>query len=359
MYYDFIKNNDLLTLEELIKKRNPFFYKQVQANNDNVFELPSNLLINEINRLRDNQRDLKIIVPHYQSSFCADDCGYCGFRRSNAQMFRTRLSDEDFVKELNLLIDWGYRVIELVYSTDPSATPEVIAKRVDLTFKVGKQRGVELKVGLNANVFSAEGYRTLQNAGVDFFVVWMETYSEDIYKKWHRKGTPKYSFENRLNSYERAIEGGLKKFGMAVLYGLNDWKQDFVSLMNHALYLSENYGISPYIFGAPRIKHTMKVDLKKFPYAVTDDEMTYILHLYRILFPETMIFFNTREEYEFNAKNIIVGGDLFTIDCATFPGAYLKESLLEKDIRQFKTFLYSRNTISDELKQDYILKYSW
>lgn len=314
----------------------------------------------KISQLRKNDKSLNIIVPHYQSSICIDDCKYCGFRKSNKGIIRKSLDDNEFAKELNLLIDWGYRVIELVYATDPNASAEIIAKRIELALNIGRKREVDLTIGLNSNTFKVNEYKLLLNAGLSFFVLWMETYNKKRYLKWHKKGTPKYDFEYRLETYDRAISAGIKHFGMGILLGLSEWKEDVLALLNHALYLEKQYQLKPFIFGVPRVKYAMNVKLDQIPNIVSDIEFKYILNIYRIIFPKTRLFFNTREDYQFNIDNLGIGGDLFTIDCATFPGAYLTDKYLQDNQMQFQTIQYNRNTIINDLKRNgFNPKFEW
>jgi hypothetical protein len=43
-------------------------------------------------------------------------------------------------------------------------------------------------------------------------------------------------------------------------------------------------------------------------------------------FPTSRLFFNTRESYDLNIS-LVAAGDLFTVDCETLPGAYLRHHL--------------------------------
>jgi 2-iminoacetate synthase len=313
-----------------------------------------------IKRCRNNLNELYIIVPHYQTSYCSDDCTYCGFKKSNKGLIRHRLDEVEFIKELNLLFDWGYRCIELVYATDPNIKAEDIARRIELAYKVAQTRNINISIGLNANVFSEREYKVLYNSGLDFFVLWMETYNENNYKRWHKKGTPKYDYKYRLEAYDRAISAGIEKYGMGILLGLSPWKEDVLSLFKHAISLEEKYGISPYIFGVPRIKQSMSFDSEKIVTNISNLEYSFILNLYRSMFPNTKLFLNTREEYEVNKELIFTGGDLFTIDCATFPGAYLKQEYIINKQMQFKTDYYDRKRVSKDLeKNGYELVYEW
>ncbi|MBC8525427.1 MAG: hypothetical protein ISS28_05290 [Candidatus Cloacimonetes bacterium] len=58
-------------------------------------------------------------------------------------------------------------------------------------------------------------YHQLKLAGVDFVVLWQETYNKEIYNSLHSSKTKKSDFEYRLNAYERMLNAGIKKYEWA------------------------------------------------------------------------------------------------------------------------------------------------
>lgn len=342
-----------------------FEYRSIECsqffNNSNFNLLEANKSLSKnIISIRKKNKQLYIIVPHYQTSYCTDDCAYCGFKKSNKVLIRKRLDNKEFTQELNLLLDWGYRVIELVYGTDSDISIDDIAYRIELAHRIAKKRELAITIGLNANVCTEQEYKTLYNSGLNFFVLWMETYNQKDYQRWHKKGTPKYDFLYRKEGYDRAISAGIKKYGMGVLLGLSSWKEDVLALMNHGLELEEEYGLSPYILGVPRMKQSMKFNANNIIHKVNELEYEFILNLYRSIFPKAKLFLNTREDYNTNIKNMYIGGDLFTIDCATFPGAYLNQNDIKNGQMQFKTDFYPRNLIIKDLEErGFKLNFKW
>lgn len=304
-------------------------------------------------------KNINIIVPQYQSSYCVDDCSYCGFKKSNRIIDRTRLSDEDFKKEIEILVDLGYRTIEFVYASDKYFNASRIAKRVEYVKNYGKKKQIDIRVGLNSEPLDFKGYKILYDAGLDFFVIWMETYNKDKYIYWHGKKTPKANFERRYNSYEIAIEAGLKNYGMGILFGLSKWQEDVNALIKHGRKLTQKYNVSPYIIGVPRIKRANCVIIDNKFEQVTDENLKIAIEKYNEAFPEAMIFFNTRENFEFNVETC-KENDLFTIDCGTYPGAYLNPSILKNDTEQFHTFQYNRGEVIKQLRNNgFKIQYEW
>ncbi len=298
-------------------------------------------------------KKVSIIVPQYQSSYCIDDCKYCGFRKTNSVIPRKRLNDEDFKKEIDLLLQYGYRTIEFVYASDRYFSPDAIAKRIEYVKNLGIKRGLNLRIGLNSEPFDYKGYKTLVNSGLDFFVIWMETYNKEKYNFWHGNKTPKSNYEVRYSAYEIAIDAGLKNYGMGILFGLNDLEEDTDALMMHAKYLTQKSGFEPYIFGVPRVKRANSVVIDEKYSLVDDISFGKAIKKYKDNFPNTMIFYNTRESFELNME-LCQNSDLFTIDCGTYPGAYLHPKILDNDTEQFHTIPYERERIIEEMNKNNI-----
>jgi len=304
-------------------------------------------------------KKLNIIVPQYHTNFCINNCLYCGFKSSNNLIPRKRLSFEEFKTELGKLILWGYRTIEFVFSSDPYLDIVEIARRIEYAKKISLVNSFDIRIGLNADPLSFLEYKLLKNAGLDFFVLWMETYSSEKFSFWHGNNNPKSDFNYRLNSYNRAIEAGLNKYGMGVMLGLNDWKYDVEHLIQHGRELIKQYGIDPFIIGLPRYKKAHSVTLNGEINKISDQDFRKICKLYKEAFPNSMLFFNTRENLNLNLE-CCHSGDLFTIDCGTFPGAFLNPEYIENGNEQFHTHVYDRVTTITVLRDKNIIPlYEW
>jgi len=298
-------------------------------------------IISAQKRIKHNNT-LQAIIPQYHTSKCIDDCAYCSFRKSNPHVLRAELNDKDFEKELNLILDWGYTTIEFVYAADTNFPAKRIAERITQAKRIGKSMGKELEIGINASPLSLDDYMILNDAGLDFVLLWMETYSKENYKKWHPNNTPKSDFNYRIDTFDRSIQAGIKKYAFAVLFGLSDWKEDVINLIQHGLYIRSTYGVEPYIIGNPRLKYAMGLDVEKSTFIIDDENYIFINYLLKLIFPETKLFISTRETINMNLELIKGGGDFFTIDCGTFPGAYLNSELVKNGQEQFHTSYYNR-----------------
>ncbi len=304
-------------------------------------------------QLRDGigPRAVEFIIPEYLTSFCENDCLYCGYRQSNALAERVRLARDHYERELDLILSWGYRQIELVLADDPDFGTDELAEFVSLTRHKLAERGGGL-VALNAPAYEEADYRRLRAAGLDWVALWQETYHQPHFDRWHFEGSPKRQYEFRLDVWDRAIAAGFTRLGLGVLFGLYDWRFDVLALVEHANYLQRTYGVQPHVIGIPRLKPARGVLASQKPshFWVSDEDYRLAVSVYHLAFPRARLFFNTRELYEFNLS-MVTRGDLFTVDCETLPGAYLRGRLPG----QFATYAYPsrREVMAEFARQGY------
>ena len=267
---------------------------------------------------------VEFIIPVYLTSFCQNECLYCGYRRSNPIAERIRLGLEDFERQLDLILSWGHRQIELVLSDDPEFSPTTLARYVAATRRKLEARGGGV-VALCSPVYQPEDYVRLREAGLDWVVEWQETYHQPHFDRWHSSASPKRNFEARLDLWDHVIAAGITKIGMGVLLGLYDFRFDSLAVIEHGNYLRQTYGLEPHALGIPRLRPARGVLASQKPnrFTVSDDDFRLLVSAYHLAFPASRLFFNTRESYEMNIS-LVAAGDLFTVDCETLPGAYLR-----------------------------------
>ncbi len=270
---------------------------------------------------------VEFIIPVYLTSICQNECLYCGYRQSNPLAERIRLGVEEFEAELDLILSWGHRQIELVLSDDPDFGPKEVARYVKLTRNKLQAAGGGV-IALCSPVYEQGAYSLLAEAGLNWVVEWQETYHRPHFDRWHFPGSPKRQYEFRTDLWDRVIAGGISEIALGVLLGLYDWRYEALALVEHGNYLHRTYGIEPHALGIPRLKPARGVlaSQKASRFAVSDDDFRFIVSVYRLAFPRSRLFFNTRESYEFNLS-MVSGGDLFTVDCETLPGGYLRRDL--------------------------------
>lgn len=264
------------------------------------------------------------IVPLYVTSICSEHCTYCNFRVENrgVAIERIRLADSELAAETRHLIrEKGFRTIELVYATDPRVRVDAICRQVALVKDLLELAGGGV-VGINCEALDEHEYRQLLEAGLDFAVLWQETYDRRRYLEVHPGTTKKTRFEYRLDAFERMIAAGLTRFGMGVLSGLSDWRKDWGMLFEHENYLRNQYGVTASILGTPRMRQAAGAEFQDDSHIPTTGEFLSTVALHNLIFPETLAFVSTRETWETCLTMAAGGGSLFTLNCSTIPGGY-------------------------------------
>lgn len=315
---------EILELEEIIDLVN------------GTFSMENQKLIREFsaNYKRPHDKEILLLPPLYFSSICENKCLYCDF-----SMKGIRLSYEEFLDELEALLNLGYRSIELVSSQDPDLylrqadydhnNQKYNIDKVIKYFELAKEKLKKVGDGmLTSNIppVDLESLKKLKSVGLDCYLLWLETFNPDQYSRLHREG-PKSNQSYRLDSFELALEAGLDHISGAFLKGLYDWRKEEVVLYMFNKYLKEKYGRGFSIIGTPRLKGFFVNSHLVKKYLVSDEEYELNLALDRILF-DGILWLQTRESPFFNFKFIDLygAGIIMTLDCSTAPGGYFKPS---------------------------------
>lgn len=115
------------------------------------------------------------------SSFCKNDCLYCGIRRSNTDADRYRLSDEEIFSCCEQGYELGFRTFVLQGGEDPCHTTEWVEKVVSTI----KHRYPECAVTLSLGERERKDYEAWYRAGADRYLLRHETASRTHYEKLH------------------------------------------------------------------------------------------------------------------------------------------------------------------------------
>lgn len=290
------------------------------------------------------------IVPLYVSSICQENCKYCNFRvaNKNINILRKRLTDEELKREVKFLAEKGFRVIELVYASDPLISSDDIIRHIKITKEVLFKKWGKGTVGINSKPYSTQEYSELKKEGLDFVVLWMETYDKEVYRKMHSAYAEKADYNYRYNAYERMLDVGIRNIGMGVLFGLSNFGKDINELFAHIDQLAQKYGDFNLILGIPRLKPAEGAEIKSTSHIPTDEEMETIVARYNIKYPFALPFLNTRESWDVNVNLARGGGVIFTFDCSTIPGGY---SLGARGY-QFPTYSFPVETYATKLAEN-------
>jgi biotin synthase len=124
------------------------------------------------------------------SSYCRNDCYYCGIRRSNKNAERYRLTPDEIMECCDEGYKLGFRTFVMQGGEDAYYTDDVLCPII------GKIKGryPDCAVTLSIGERSYESYERLKNAGADRYLLRHEAAADELYSKLH----PDFmSLENR------------------------------------------------------------------------------------------------------------------------------------------------------------------
>jgi biotin synthase len=174
------------------------------------------------------------------SNFCKQDCMYCGLRRSNSNVVRYRLTEEEILECVAEGYSLGYRSFVLQSGEDYRFTE----KRMISIVTSLKIRFPDVAVTLSLGERSEAFYRALYDVGTDRYLLRHETASRSLYESLH----PGMSYDNRLNCLSMLKDIGYQ-VGAGFMVGLPG--QTYQHLAEDLLFLKdiqpEMIGIGPFI----------------------------------------------------------------------------------------------------------------
>lgn len=193
-------------------------------------------------------------APLYISNECANNCVYCGFRRSNKMINRKTLTMDEIEEEIRIMIEEGQKRTILVYGESPATTADFIAETVKKVYSVKTDHGEIRRANINAAPMTVDDLKKLKEVGIGTFQVFQETYHHETYRRLHPAGTIKGHYRWRLYAMDRAQEAGVDDNGIGVLFGLYDWRFEVLGLLYHTIHLEEMFnGVGPHTISFPRI----------------------------------------------------------------------------------------------------------
>ncbi len=175
------------------------------------------------------------------SSYCKNDCLYCGLRCSNKNAERYRLTKEQILSCADEGYALGFRTFVLQGGEDGYFTDELLT---DIISEI-KRRYPDTAITLSLGERSYESYKTLKQAGADRYLLRHETADSKHYARLHPNGM---SFENRQECIKSLKELG---YQVGVGFMVGSPYQTEENLANELLYLKEiqpqMVGIGPFI----------------------------------------------------------------------------------------------------------------
>ena len=122
------------------------------------------------------------------SSFCKNDCFYCGLRRSNTHARRYRLTPGQIIQTAQAAAGYGYKTVVLQSGEDGWFNADTLCEIIREIKKL------DVAVTLSIGEKSREEYAAYKKAGADRYLLRIETTDKALYEKLD----PGMSFENRV-----------------------------------------------------------------------------------------------------------------------------------------------------------------
>ncbi|MFD2742270.1 MULTISPECIES: 2-iminoacetate synthase ThiH [Sphingobacterium] len=280
-------------------------------------------------------KTIQLYAPLYLSNECQNICTYCGFSMDN-KIKRKTLSDAELLLEAMALKAMGLQHVLLVSG---EANKIVGVEYFENAIRLLKPHFSQISIEVQP--LEQEEYEVIQQAGVHTVLVYQETYHQEVYKAYHRKGK-KSNFDYRLETPDRIGKAGIHKIGLGVLLGLEDWRTDSFFNALHIHYLQKQYWRTKYSVSFPRLRPAEGIIEPNF--VMEDRHLLQLICAYRIWNPDLEISISTRESEHFRNHIIPLGVTTMSAASKTNPGGYAVDP---QSLEQFE--------ISDERSMEAII----
>lgn len=274
---------------------------------------------------------MALYAPLYLSNYCSSGCIYCGFA-SDRQTPRHRLEPDEIRRELAAMKKIGISDILLLTGE------RTVAADFDYLQRSVAIAAEEMpRVSVEAFPMSVSEYRALADCGCTGITIYQETYNSERYEALHRWG-PKKDFIDRIETPERALDGGIKSVGLGILLGLSDPVEDTLSLYRHVRHLGRTWWRAGLSVSFPRMRP--QTGGYEPPFPVDDHLLARIIFAFRIALPDTELVLSTRESATFRDGMAGLGITRMSVESKTTVGGYSvsdsKNSREKRDEGQFE-----------------------
>jgi len=271
---------------------------------------------------------LVFFAPLYASSYCVNDCEYCGFHSRNKTP-RKKLSLTEVERQVKILEDMGHKRLLLEFGEHPGEnTIDYIVDVIKTIYETKSGNGEIRRVNVNIAATTVEDYKKLKEVGIGTYQLFQETYHKASYEQLHQG--PKSDYVRQLFAHDNAFKAGIDDVGIGVLFGLYDYKFEVLGLVSHAQYLDGKFGVGPHTFSVPRWQKADTVGWSNPPYYVSEEELLKVIAILRLAVPYTGMIISTRESPETRRKAFEIGISQTSAASKTSPGGYGVTSELEQ-----------------------------
>ncbi|KGN82174.1 thiamine biosynthesis protein ThiH [Porphyromonadaceae bacterium COT-184 OH4590] len=291
-------------------------------------------------------RRIVMFAPLYLSNYCVNGCVYCPYHAKNKNIARRKLTQDEIRKEVIALQDMGHKRLALEAGEHPLHSPiDYILESIDTIYSIKHKNGAIRRVNVNIAATTVDNYKKLNDAGIGTYILFQETYHKESYETLHPYG-PKSNYTYHTEAIDRAMEAGIDDTGIGVLFGLNNYRYDFVGLLMHAEHLEARFGVGPHTISVPRICPADSIDTNDFDNSISDDVFGKIVAIIRISAPYAGMIISTRESEESRRKVLELGVSQLSGGSRTSVGGYSEGA---KDTSQSAQFDISDTRTLDEI----------
>lgn len=300
-------------------------------------------------------RRLVLFAPLYISNHCQNECLYCAFRKSNTDLQRRTLRQDEIVEEVRVLIRQGHKRLLLVAGESyPMGDFTYVLKAIDTAYATREGNGEIRRINVNVAPLTIAQYRGLKARGIGTYQLFQETYHRDTYSQVHVGGS-KARFDWRATAMDRAMKAGIDDVGMGVLFGLYDWRFEILALLQHITHLESNFGVGCHTISVPRIEPASGSEMASSPpYSVSDEDFCKIVAILRLAVPYTGLIMSTRENIEMRRETLALGVSQISAGSRTNPGGYQDSEKFEASQFQLGDHRSLAEVIADISKLGYI-----
>lgn len=173
------------------------------------------------------------------SSYCKNNCYYCGLNVGNKKLQRYRLNDNEIISAVKKIYKKNIRTVVLQSGEDKDYDWDLI------TFVIKKiKKNFDMSITLSCGELDERIYEKWKNTGADRYLLKIETSNKKLYEKLH----PKMSFDSRVYCLNTLKELGYQT-GSGSIVGLKS--QTIEDIANDILFFADNdfdmIGINPFI----------------------------------------------------------------------------------------------------------------
>jgi len=278
---------------------------------------------------------LVIFAPLYFANSCINNCLYCGFRRDSSEVIRKKLTQEEVKEEVAALEKEGHKRLLVLTGESPDTDLDYIIESIKTAYSVKTENGGEIRrINVEIAPLDLEEFKKLKASKIGTYTCFQETYHRKTYQKMHPQG-PKSNYEWRLTAMDRAQEAGIDDIGIGALFGLYDYRFEVISLLLHAEYLDNTFGVGPHTISIPRLNPALGTPIKERPYPVSDINFKKLVAVLRLAVPYTGMILTTRESEEMRSELFSHGVSQISAGSRTTPGGYQENKDRDHQLEQF------------------------